>query len=284
MHHEDCFGIIRGLAAFRLAGSSKDFIIASSDSGRISILEFQKDQNRFTRVHLETFGKSGVRRVIPGQYLAVDPKGRACLIASVEKNKIVYVLNRNAQTQLTISSPLEAHKPQTLVFALQALDVGYDNPIFAALEVDYSESEQDPTGHAYEDLEKYIVYYELDLGLNHVVRKWTEPVDRSSNFLVQVPGGTDGPSGVLVCSEDSVTYRHSNQAAHRVPIPRRRGATEDPSRKRHIIAGVTHKMKGAFFSLLQTEDGDLFKATLDMVTDNDGRMTAEVAEIGRAHV
>src|SRR3978361_1383770 len=78
-----------------------DYIIITSDSGRITIVEFLPAQNKFSRLHLETFGKSGVRRVIPGQYLAVDPKGRACLISSVEKNKLVYVLNRNAQAELT---------------------------------------------------------------------------------------------------------------------------------------------------------------------------------------
>jgi splicing factor 3B subunit 3 len=223
-----------------------------------------------------------VRRVIPGQYLAVDPKGRACLIASVEKNKLVYVLNRNSQAELTISSPLEAHKPQTLVFALVALDVGYANPVFAALEVDYGDSDQDPTGEAYENIEKTLVYYELDLGLNHVVRKWADPVDRTANILFQVPGGTDGPSGVLVCGEDNITYRHSNQEAFRVAIPRRRGACEDPQRKRTIVAGVMHKLKGAagaFFFLLQTDDGDLFKVTIEMVENESGEPTGEVRRL-----
>ncbi|KAK5242023.1 pre-mRNA-splicing factor rse1, partial [Cryomyces antarcticus] len=214
-----------------------------SDSGRITIIEYVPAQNRFNRIHLETFGKSGVRRVVPGQYLATDPKGRACLIASIEKNKLVYVLNRNAQAELTISSPLEAHKAQTLVFALVGLDVGYENPIFAALEIDFSESDQDPTGVAYDEIEKQLVYYELDLGLNHVVRKWTDPVDRTANMLFQVPGGADGPSGVLVCGEESITYRHSNQEAFRVAIPRRKGSIEDPERKRYIVAGVMHKMR-----------------------------------------
>jgi splicing factor 3B subunit 3 len=259
-----------------------DYIIIGSDSGRITIVEFVPAQNKFNRLHLETFGKSGVRRVIPGQYLAVDPKGRACLIASVEKNKLVYVLNRNSQAELTISSPLEAHKPQTLVFALVALDVGYSNPVFAALEVDYSDSDQDPTGQAYDEIEKTLVYYELDLGLNHVVRKWADPVDRTASMLFQVPGGTDGPSGVLVCSEDNITYRHSNQEAFRVAIPRRRGATEDPQRKRTIVAGVMHKMRGtagAFFFLLQSEDGDLFKVTIEMVEDDNGQPTGEVQRL-----
>ena len=42
-----------------------------------------------------------------------------------------------------------------------------------------------------------------------------------------------------------------------------------------IVAGVMHKLKGsagAFFFLLQTEDGDLFKVTLDMVEDSEGNM------------
>ncbi|KKK13683.1 hypothetical protein P175DRAFT_0503964 [Aspergillus ochraceoroseus IBT 24754] len=276
LYSQDVFGIIRSLAAFRLAGSNKDYIIIGSDSGRITIIEYVPSQNRFNRIHLETFGKSGVRRVIPGQYLAVDPKGRACLIASIEKNKLVYVLNRNSQAELTISSPLEAHKPQTLVFAITALDIGYENPIFAALEVDYSESDQDPTGRAYEEAEKLLVYYELDLGLNHVVRKWADPVDRTASMLFQVPGGADGPSGVLVCGEDTVAYRHSNQDAFKVPIPRRKGATENPERKRRITAGVMHKMRGAFFFLLQTDDGDLFKLTIDMVEDDNGQLTGEV--------
>src|ERR1700677_2546828 len=126
-----------------------DYLIISSDSGRIAIVEYIPAQNKWQRIQLETFGKSGVRRVIPGQYLVTDPKGRACMIASVEKNKLVYVLNRNAQAQLTISSPLEAHKAHALVFALVGLDVGYENPIFAALEVDYGDAEQDPSGQAY---------------------------------------------------------------------------------------------------------------------------------------
>lgn len=256
-----------------------DYIIIGSDSGRITIIEYVPSQNRFSRIHLETFGKSGVRRVVPGQYLVADPKGRACMIASVEKNKLVYVLNRNSQAELTISSPLEAHKPQTLVFAMVALDVGYENPVFAALEMEYGESDQDPTGQAYEEAEKSLVYYELDLGLNHVVRKWADPVDRTASMLFQVPGGADGPSGVLVCGEDNITYRHSNQDAFRVPIPRRSGPTENPERKRMISAGVMHKMRGAFFFLLQSDDGDLFKVTIDMVEDDNGQLTGEVRRL-----
>lgn len=51
-----------------------------SDSGRIVILEYIKDGNYFKKIHQETFGKSGCRRIVPGQYMAADPKGRACMI------------------------------------------------------------------------------------------------------------------------------------------------------------------------------------------------------------
>lgn len=35
------------------------------------------------QVHQETFGKSGCRRIVPGQYLAIDPKGRAIMIGEL---------------------------------------------------------------------------------------------------------------------------------------------------------------------------------------------------------
>jgi len=63
-----------------------------------------------SKVHQETFGKSGCRRIVPGQHLAADPKGRAVMIGALEKQKLVYILNRDASARLTISSPLEAHK------------------------------------------------------------------------------------------------------------------------------------------------------------------------------
>ena len=184
------------------------------------------------------------------------------MIASVEKNKLVYVLNRDSAANLTISSPLEAHRPQSITFALVGLDVGYENPIFAALEVDYSDGDQDPTGEAVSKIQKSLVYYELDLGLNHVVRRWSGKVERSAHHLVAVPGGTDGPSGVLVCSEGLITYVHMNKRQCVCHIPMRSGPYEGKNRSNLIIASIVQKVKGAFFFLLQNEDGDLFKVFL----------------------
>jgi splicing factor 3B subunit 3 len=59
-------------------------------------------------------------------------------IAAMEKAKLVYILNRDAAV----------------------------NPMFAALEVDYSESDQDPTGEAFNIKQKRHVSDSLPLQLN----------------------------------------------------------------------------------------------------------------------
>ncbi|NXS45416.1 SF3B3 factor, partial [Balaeniceps rex] len=264
----EVFGVIRSLMAFRLTGGTKDYIVVGSDSGRIVILEYQPSKNVFEKIHQETFGKSGCRRIVPGQYLAVDPKGRAVMISAIEKQKLVYILNRDAAARLTISSPLEAHKANTLVYHVVGVDVGFENPMFACLEMDYEEADNDPTGEAAANTQQTLTFYELDLGLNHVVRKYSEPLEEHGNFLITVPGGSDGPSGVLICSENYITYKNfGDQPDIRCPIPRRRNDLDDPERGMIFVCSATHKTKSMFFFLAQTEQGDIFKITLE--TDED---------------
>eukprot|EP00771_Trimastix_marina_P003755 gnl/Trimastix_PCT/513.p1 GENE.gnl/Trimastix_PCT/513~~gnl/Trimastix_PCT/513.p1 ORF type:complete len:1198 (+),score=474.09 gnl/Trimastix_PCT/513:94-3687(+) len=262
----DCFGIIRHMIAFRLIGGTKDYLTIGSDSGRISVVEYDATKNQFVSVHLETFGKTGCRRIVPGQYLAADPKGRSIMIGAVEKQKLVYVLNRDASANLTISSPLEAHRSHTVVYSMCGLDVGFNNPLFACLELDHSEADLDPTGQAAIEAEKCLTYYELDLGLNHVVRKASEPVDNRANLIISVPGGTDGPGGLLLCGEDFVAYRAPGKPERSVPLPRRRNYPEE--RTLLVTCWTLHKQKNLFFFLLQTECGDIFKATLEFEEDD----------------
>ncbi|KAI6230100.1 hypothetical protein M3Y99_01100900 [Aphelenchoides fujianensis] len=230
----DVFGVIRSLLAFRQTGSNKDYIAVGSDSGRIVILEFNAEKRQFERVHQETYGKTGCRRVIPGQYLAADPKGRAVLIGAVERQKLVYVMNRDAHANLTISSPLEAHKSYSICFAVAGID-------------------------AAKSIQQTLTFYELDLGLNHVVRKYAEPMAEAGNLLITVPGGHDGPSGVICCCEGYLVYKNlgDQQDIRGRPIM--------------IIATATHKTKNLFFFMVQAENGDLFKINLtvdgDLVTE-----------------
>ncbi len=55
---------------------------------------------------------------------------------------MVYVLNRDQAANLTISSPLDAHKSHNIVFSIAGLDMGFDNPVFAAIELDYADADQ----------------------------------------------------------------------------------------------------------------------------------------------
>lgn len=74
----------------------------------------------------------------------------------------------------------------TLVFDIIGVDDGFENPKFACLEVDYEEADGDPTGAALADTQQSLTIYELDLGLNHVVRKQSTPLDVLANRLITV--------------------------------------------------------------------------------------------------
>ena len=66
-------------------------------------------------------------------------------------------MNRDAAGKLTISSPLEAHKANTIVFDAVGVDNGFDNPIFAVLEMDYADADNDPSGAAIEKAAKVLM-------------------------------------------------------------------------------------------------------------------------------
>lgn len=62
------------------SGANRDLVIIGSDSGKVSIVEFDIQLNDWKVLHCEVFGKTGCRRIVPGQYVAADPKGRAILV------------------------------------------------------------------------------------------------------------------------------------------------------------------------------------------------------------
>lgn len=42
----------------------------------------------------------------------------------------------------------------------------------------------DHTGEGAKNTQQLLTYYELDLGLNHVVRKYSESLEEHANFLI----------------------------------------------------------------------------------------------------
>lgn len=118
-----------------------------------------------------------------------------------------------------------------------------------------------------------------------MVRKWTEETERSANMLVAVPGGADGPGGVLVCAENLVSYHRDGHTMVQALFPRRSSLGDEEQTL--IVCHATHKqrvrpvatvtlspslclpltlsvcaLQDLFFFLAQTEHGDLFKITL----------------------
>jgi splicing factor 3B subunit 3 len=60
-----------------------------------------------------------------------------------------------------------------------------------------------------------------------------------------VPGGNEGPGGVLVCAENWITWKNQTYTDVRVPIPRR--SNDETTRGLIINSFVVHKMKVGFF-------------------------------------
>lgn len=151
------------------------------------------------------------------------------MIGAIEKQKFVYVLNRDSANRLTISSPLEAHRSHTVVYDLVNVDVGFENPIFACLELNHGETDHSAEEDIYKVTKKMLTFYEFDLSLNNVIIKESLEVDNTAHHLIAVPGGNSGPSGVLVCSENFITYKNigMGEREFRVPIPRRKDMPAD---------------------------------------------------------
>ena len=101
--------------------------------------------------------------------------------------------------------------------------------------------------------EKLLVFYELDLGLNHVVRKWSDAVDPTANKLITVPGGSDGPGGVIVCSENFLVYKSPAQAERRCALPRRKDLPNDHGLL--ITAAAVHRPVFSAASSVQSCSG-----------------------------
>lgn len=170
---------------------------------------------------METFGKTGVRRIVPGEFLGCDPKGRAVMIGAVEKQKFVYILSRDGQNKLTISSPLEAHKAHVVTVDLCGLDVGDDNPQFACLEMDYGEADSSYAPCVTGDKQLSLTVYEMDLGLNHVTRKYLLPVDQTARLLIPVASEPVGPGGVFVVQGENIVYKKKDHEDRVCKLPKR---------------------------------------------------------------
>jgi splicing factor 3B subunit 3 len=201
------------------------------------------------------------------------------MIAAIEKDHLVYVTSRDTNNILTVSSPVEATRNRALTFDLIGLDVGNDNPTFAALESSYLEDITVTSSSS--TAQKELVFYEYDLGINTLVRKWSHIVSNTAHVLIPIPHG-----GVLVCSTTQISYHRPVAAVAAattsnnpisVPIPLRKADSSHNNNNNTGSFIITHTefrfRKDVFFSFIQTERGDLFKISIDFDASKDNKVT-----------
>lgn len=277
------FAQVRAMATLASGDATiADSVIVSADSGRLNVLRYDALSATWSRVAVDAYGKSGVRRCVPGHFVVADPRGRSIMIAALEKQKFVYGVKTATRRELMppgadeddgvdslsgdaddvvvqLSSAIEAHKSGACVLDCVAVDNAGENPQFACLE------------HC--DSVRSVVVYEHDTGLGHVVRLWSLDCSATATMLSGLAAATDVPPGcVLVSCEDVVTaVRFDGRQVRRTSatLPRR---SDYPFAAGGVL--VNHvaqvKVKGnRCFMLLQNELGDLFRMSLHEAGDRD---------------
>jgi splicing factor 3B subunit 3 len=73
--------------------------------------------------------------------------------------------------------------------------------------MDYGEVEDKEAIVNVGGVRKSMVYYEMDFGMNTVIRKKDVQVDSTAHMLIPVPGSDEGPGGVIAVLEDFLLYR-----------------------------------------------------------------------------
>lgn len=289
---KEVFSSIKKIQSFRFSGNKKDNIIVTSDSGKLVVLEADVNNNTFTVIHDIAFSKSGSRSIVPSDYIACDPKGRAIMIAALEKTKYVFCFNTDNETkQISISSPIEASTNNTVTFDLISIENGYNNPIFAALETKLDYSDENNTIYTGK-LNKIVTIYEMDIGLNQVVKRFSFETDASAtklipinisqtsinnkkekNILINDTNQSTQLIGVIICCEGFIILKVLNSVLGmkldttvRLPrdcddsficfLPTR---LESKFKKCIITNQVIFKVEAEVLILLQTDLGDLMK-------------------------
>lgn len=231
------FGIIQKIAKLRPIGTSYDLLVITSDSGNLTIAKLNPNTQHFESIIEEPHSKNGLRSLTPGEYLDIDPMNRAIMISAVERTKFIYRIQVEDEVP-TLSSPLESYNNNLVTINTCAIDNEYNNPLFAALEIE-------PRGKS--DPKLVLNYYELDQGLNHIIKTQDKEIPESANLLIPFK------TSLLICCEGFIINKMNvNGLKEELKIP----ARDSPS---IIVNYIVHKLKKDYFILLQNQFGDIFK-------------------------
>lgn len=211
------FGIIQNIGKLNPFGD-KDYLVITSDSGNLVVAEFKN--STFKAIIQEPYGKNGLRRINPGEYL--DITDTAILITAIDQKKFVYRVHKT-DDGIELSSPLISNSKVTVNTC--ALDTGFENPIFASIEINNGFQ---------------LTHYELDRGLNHIIKR-SQELPESANLLIPLIGG-----GLIIACDGFLLFNNERFDTGHI-----------------FINYVVHKS----FILVQNTKGELYKITMPFKMD-----------------
>ena len=292
------FGKVTSLETFRIENVRRNYLVLTSDSGNLTILNIVRKGPKKCKLNVlvnEPISRSGIRRLSPISYCKVDSKSRCIMLSAVEKFKCVYTLNTTRDNtsgingSITVSSPIEATRSNFITLQLVACPGTYvDNPHFASIELEMQQYGS-PSTHQ----PCHLIFYMLDLNLNHLVKRADYLIDTTASFLLELPdlrkygvltdlNGAGDDNGmeltnpfVLIGCQNHILIRDLNGYYNlKVNIPKRlqgKEAHNDGNDKLTIISGTVQAMKKDFFVLLQSNKGDIFKLRIRPNADDRNR-------------
>lgn len=270
--------IITNIATIKQHTTNTDYLCITSDSGNLSILEFNWNQASLTLslspLCIEPMNRSGLRRVSPIQYIAIDKYSRCLMVSAIEKFKLCYLLNTNNinTNNAIISSPLEAIRSNFITLDLVPCEMGYiDNPCFASLEMEITTTKRRSSSSSSNLF--HLVFYMMDLNLNCIVKKADYLLPGKPNTLVSLPdltefgivtnidthnNNTTNPF-IIVTMEDSLLIKDL-KGYYNIKVPLPKCTDRENHTSPTVIVSHSHRsFKKKLFILLQTNYGDLFK-------------------------
>ena len=245
-----------------------DKILVLSDSGNITILQFDSINNTLKPIIIEPLIRAGLRRTSPLYRFTIDPSGKFIFMSSFEKftymYRIEYTNDDNNITQMKLSSPIGFNKDDTIFSSITLCDTKpYENPIFVTIE--HSKNFTDPMAS--------INFYTLDLNLNRILLIETFKLKRESFGIVALPDlikfgylknlndnnkeeKKSNPFVLLAYENHLLIKDMLGYYTIEIPLPHRNGETEPNTM---LSVDIQIIKKNDFIVILQASNGDLLK-------------------------
>lgn len=195
------FAIIHSVRVVRGGVAGRDRLVVSSDSGHLSIVEYDQQSEDWKIVSVSgNFGRSGCRKNVPGQYLVCDAsESRAVLVASVENEKLLFLLQPDgtfsSDAPIALPVPQSSGSPDANFVIFGACAVHLPSTSSAAALLAFAVLEATASSG------KILTVYEIDVqGKN--INTHSTAVSATANIVAAVPSK---PGHILVGSEGAVS-------------------------------------------------------------------------------